>query len=68
VLLFGIPGRRRSWQSMLVVLLVFGMLGAIGCGSTSTGSNGTQPGTYTVTVTGSGGGTTANTVIAVSVQ
>ena len=70
VLLFGIPGRRRSWQSMLVVLLAFGVLGAIGCGGTSTSSNnnGTQPGTYAVTVTGTSGSTTANTVVSVTVQ
>ena len=70
VLLFGIPGRRRSWQSMLVVLLAFGVLGAIGCGGTSTSSNnnGTQPGTYSVTVTGTSGSTTANTVVSVTVQ
>jgi hypothetical protein len=69
VLLFGIPSKRRSWRSMLVVLLAFGVLGAIGCGGTSTSSNnGTQPGTYAVTVTGTSGSTTANTVVSVTVQ
>jgi hypothetical protein len=68
VLFFGIPGRRRTWQSILLVLLAVGVIGAIGCGGTSTGGSGTQSGTYTVTVTGTSGSTTANTVVSLTVQ
>jgi subtilase family serine protease len=56
----GIPARRRSWRSMLGVLLVMAALGSLtACGSggsttTSTGTPGTTAGTYTFTVTGTG--------------
>jgi hypothetical protein len=61
VLLFlGIPARRRSWRSMLGVLVLMAALGSLaGCGgggSTITGPTdpGTALGTYTFTVTGTG--------------
>jgi subtilase family serine protease len=60
----GIPARRRSWQSMLgilILLIAFGGLSACGGGggsSTGAGSGtsnpGTASGTYTFTVTGTG--------------
>jgi trimeric autotransporter adhesin len=64
---FGIPARRRSWRSMLGVLIALVALGAMascggvgggGSGSGGGGSGGGNPGTtagsYTFTVTGSG--------------
>ncbi len=69
VLLLAIPARRRSWRSILMVLLAFGalgILGIMGCGGTST--SGTSPGTYTVTVTGTSGGVSANTTVAVTIE
>ncbi len=41
VFLFTIPARRRAWRSLLVLFLAIGILGAIGCGgSTSSPSTG----------------------------
>jgi hypothetical protein len=60
LLFLGIPARRRSWRSMLVVLVMMAALGSLaacgGSGSTggSTGNPGTSAGTYTFTVTGTG--------------
>lgn len=59
LLFLGIPARRRSWRSMLVILLTMAALGSLaacgGSGSTSnSGSPGTSAGTYTFTVTGTG--------------
>jgi subtilase family serine protease len=54
----GIPARRRSWRSILGVLVLMAALGSLaacGGGSTgSTGTSGTTAGTYTFTVTGTG--------------
>ncbi len=57
IFLLGIPGLRRKRWTVLSSLLLFGvLLGGIGCGgggsSTPPTGGGTQPGTYTVTVTG----------------
>jgi hypothetical protein len=78
VLLLAIPARRRSWRAMLSVrtmllaLLAFGalgILGVIGCGGTSTSNGGgTSAGTYTVTVTGTSNGVTANTTVGVTIE
>ena len=60
LLFLGIPARRRSWRSMLGVLVMMAALGSLaacGGGSTnsgSTGTPGTSAGTYTFTVTGTG--------------
>lgn len=59
LLFLGIPARRRSWRSMLGVLVVMAALGSLAaCGggstTTSTGTPGTTAGTYTFTVTGTG--------------
>ena len=54
----GIPARRRSWRSMLGILIVMTALGnmaACGGGTPSnSGTPGTSAGTYTFTVTGTG--------------
>jgi hypothetical protein len=78
LLLFGIPAKRRSWQSMLGILLLLVALtgGAVACGgsvSGSSGSNkssnpGTTAGTYTITVTATSGATTANVPVTLTVQ
>jgi len=60
---FGIPARRRSWRSMLgilVALVALGMLSSCGGGSSGGGNPpppnnpGTTAGTYTFTITGTG--------------
>jgi hypothetical protein len=64
VVFFGIPARRRSWRSMLSVLVVLAAIGVMtSCGSSSGGGGGgggggqpdpgTTAGTYTYTVTAS---------------
>jgi hypothetical protein len=77
ILLFGIPGRRRSWRRMLgmlvfLVTLTGGMLACgVGGGSTvggGTSNPGTTAGTYTVTVTGTSGTTTATSTVTLNVQ
>ncbi|MGB7265116.1 MAG: hypothetical protein WBC92_06360, partial [Terracidiphilus sp.] len=78
---FGIPARRRSWRSMLCVLVAMVALGVMsscgGGGSTSSGSGGTTPsnpgtsaGPYTVTVTGAATGVTPSptTTVTLTVQ
>jgi len=58
LIFFGIPSRRRSWRSMLGILVamaVIGTLSSCGGGSGGGGGNpGTTAGTYTFTVTSSG--------------
>lgn len=54
---FGIPGRRRAWRGLFMLVAIALVGGAIGCGNhtnttTGGGNNGTTTGTYTVTVTG----------------
>ena len=63
---FGIPARRRSWRSMLGVLVALAVLGTMAsCGggggggggcttNCGTGNPGTTAGSYTFTVTGTG--------------
>lgn len=68
----GIPAPRRNWRIVLgmLVLLValIGGLSACGGGSGSTVSgSGTTPGTYTITVTGTSGSTTANRNVTLTV-
>jgi hypothetical protein len=55
----GIPARRRSWRSMLGILIVMVALGSLAAcggsgGSTPPGNPGTSASTYTFTVTGTG--------------
>lgn len=51
----GIPARRRSWRSMLGLLLLVAAFGSLtACGGNSSKSTGTTAGNYTFTVTGTG--------------
>ena len=77
VLLFVFPIRRRRWQSLIGALLLVFLFNAVsGCGGSSTpvntgggnGTPGTTPGSYTITVTGTSGTSTANTTVNFSVQ
>jgi hypothetical protein len=59
-MMFGITSRRRRWVSMLILLLVIGVGGVIGCGGSGgtsiapVGSNtpATTKGSYTFTIAG----------------
>jgi hypothetical protein len=63
LMFFGIPARRRSWRSMLsilVAMVAIGTLASCGGGNTTSGGGGSGPndpgtlaGTYTYTVTAS---------------
>ncbi|MGD0732196.1 MAG: glycoside hydrolase domain-containing protein [Terracidiphilus sp.] len=68
VFLFGIPARRRNWRTMLgVVLLLVAICGVVqGCGGNS--SNTTPPGLYSITVTGTSGGTSSTGYVVLKVQ
>jgi hypothetical protein len=77
VLLFGIPGRRNKLRSMLGLLVLLAALtsGLTACGGLVRGSGsggstnpGTTPGTYTITVTGSSGITSATGTVTLTVQ
>jgi hypothetical protein len=52
LLLWIAPARRRALRSLLVILLAFGTIGMIGCGTTV---NGTKAGAYSATITGTSG-------------
>jgi len=59
LLFFGIPARRRSWRSMLGILVLIAAFGVIsGCSNNLNGagknSRGTTAGSYTFTITGTG--------------
>ncbi|HTW46404.1 MAG TPA: protease pro-enzyme activation domain-containing protein [Acidobacteriaceae bacterium] len=68
---FGMPARRRAWRSVLSVMTILFVAGAIGCGSSGTKTvQGTTPGIYTATVTGTDQATgkiTANVAVTVTV-
>jgi hypothetical protein len=73
--LFLFPIRRRRWQSLTgMVLLVFLLSAACGCGGTSvrttptSGSSGTTPGNYVATVKGTMGTANASTTVSFVVQ
>jgi hypothetical protein len=73
ILLFGLPRRRRAWQSMLSLMLLFVAVGIVGCGGGSSnsgggGGGGTPAGSYTVTVTATSGSITQTSVVTVTVQ
>jgi hypothetical protein len=77
VFLFGIPARRRRWQSMLgmLLLLVAFVGGLMACGSGGGGiacpalsTSGTTAGTYTVTVTGASNALTETGTVTLTVQ
>jgi hypothetical protein len=74
LLLFGIPARRRRWRLALAmwVLLAALMGGFLACGSSRIvdcpTTQGTPTGTYTITVTGTSGATTATGAFTLTVQ
>jgi hypothetical protein len=78
LLLFAFPKRRRTWRSILSLVLSFVALagGLVGC-SSGGGSGvacpaviipGTSAGTYIITVTGTSGAVTKTGTITVTVQ
>ena len=66
LLFFGIPARRRSWRTMLGVVLFAALVGiGIGCG----GGSMNKSATYTVTVTGTPtSGSAQTTTVSVTVS
>jgi hypothetical protein len=78
LLLFGFPARRRRWRTMLGMLallltltgsvLACGGGGGAGGGGGGTSIPGTTAGTYTITVTGTSGSTTAMGLVTLTVQ
>jgi hypothetical protein len=72
-LLILLPIRRRRWQSLAgMVLLVFLVSAACGCGGgntpVKTSNSGTTPGNYVATVTGTMGTTKVSTTVPFAVQ
>jgi apolipoprotein N-acyltransferase len=67
ILLFGLPGRRRAWQRMLGLMLLFVSIGVLGCGGGSSTKT-TPAGTYTVTVTATSGAATQTSMVTATVQ
>ena len=73
---FGIPGRRRAWRGLFMLVAIAFVAGAIGCGNKTTtttggGNNGTTTGTYTVTVMGKDAATgqiTSSTAVTLTVD
>ncbi|MBV8438793.1 MAG: Ig-like domain repeat protein [Silvibacterium sp.] len=72
VVFFGIPARRRSWRTMLGVLVFAAIISlGIGCGSSGGSNNGGGSASYTVTVTGTDAATgkiTQSTTVNVTVN
>jgi hypothetical protein len=78
MLMFGIASRRRRWMSMLILIFVIAVGGAIGCGGAGgaslqpvDGTNATTKGSYTFTVTSSDStnpAITASTNFTITVQ
>ena len=69
LVLCGVPSRRRRRNVILGLFLVASITTIVGCGGGSSGggSHGTPPGTYSITVTGTGPSTTHSTTVKVSV-
>jgi pro-kumamolisin-like protein/Big-like domain-containing protein len=75
ILLFGIPARRRSWRTLLGMVLLFcvtagglaGCTGAMIASKTPSGT-GTTPGLYTIAITGVSGTATATANVTLTVQ
>jgi N-acetylneuraminic acid mutarotase len=73
ILLAGIPARRRRWWNVVgMIALLFCVGSALGCGgsggSGGGGNSGTSPGTYTITVTGISGTITETGTVSLTVQ
>jgi subtilase family serine protease len=71
LLFVGIPARRRSWRSLVGMLVLMAPLGGLaGCGGSGSGGGtsnstpGTSAGTYTFTLSGTGSPTTSSAVTA----
>jgi pseudomonalisin len=64
VLFFFAPRRRRNWLAMAALLVLTATLGLTACGKKGNSNMGTTPGSYTVTVTGTG--TSAGDSVAVT--
>jgi hypothetical protein len=67
ILLIGLPGRRRAWQRMLSLVLLFIAVGVVGCGGGS-GSKSNPSSSYTVTVTATSGTLSQSSTVNVTVQ
>jgi hypothetical protein len=69
---FAAPRRRYVWQvssvAMFVLLLCAGCAGVAGSGRSSTPKAGTAPGTYTLTLTGTSGSLSHNTMLTLTVK
>jgi hypothetical protein len=74
LLLFGIPARRRSWRTMLGILMLLLALAGGGISACSTNTfvtpetPGTTEGTYTITVIGTSGAITESGTVSLTVQ
>ncbi|MGB0063796.1 MAG: chitobiase/beta-hexosaminidase C-terminal domain-containing protein [Terracidiphilus sp.] len=80
ILLFGVPGRRWEWWTVLgvLILLFFIVGGALACGNGGgdtgggsgggSGNSGTTPGVYKITVTGASGVITETETVSLTVQ
>lgn len=68
LLLLGLPGRRRAWQSLLSLVLLVAAMGVVGCGGGSSSGNTTPSGTYTVVVTATSGSVSQTSKVTVTVQ
>ena len=77
LLLLGIPARRRSWRTMLGMLMLLvaltgGVLACGGAGAVGSGGgggiSGTTAGNYTITLTGASGSTTSNGTVTLTVR
>jgi hypothetical protein len=71
LLLVGILPRRRGWRPTVGILFLLSLLagGVVSCGGGGGGGNShTTVGTYTVTVSGSSGTTTAQSTLTIQVQ
>ena len=68
--LFRLPKRRRGWFAMLGVFVLLISFAGMGCGGSSSksGNSGTTAGAYSVTVTGTSGSLSQQTIVYVNVQ
>lgn len=72
----GFGGLRKNWSRALVLCVIVGVFGLMGCGGANSlsksqstgGTSGTTPGAYVVTVTGNSGTVTQTTNVTVTVN